>query len=273
MKKVALYRFTLAVLCLGTAACVSLGGDGEGISARGAVGRLETAVSGPLYEGDGGKDIRLAVLAPEAQGAASEYLPVYVQGLLNYNFKKYGNVTLIDRQNLDKIIAEQNIASNGRFTDANFVKIGSLTNAQYFLIGTIQKLSGDQYSLQLSISDSVTGERRAVFMKNGTLRQIEGNGALINEASADLLDQLGVRLTEAGKQTLLAGNTAVVRSEAGLAKGIIAQASGASEEALFNYTQSIAFDPSQIEALARRDTLSTSIIGGSIIENILIDFQ
>jgi tetratricopeptide (TPR) repeat protein len=269
----------LATFCAGFTTCASFGsggafsGDDGEISARGAIGRLEATVSGPLYEGDGGKDIRLAVLAPEAQGAVPEYLPVYVQGLLNNNFKKYGNVTLVDRQNLDRIIAEQNIAANGRFTDADFVKIGGLTNAQYFLIGTIQKLSGDQYSLQLSVSDSSTGEHRAVFMKNGTLRQIEGSGTLINEASADLLAQLGVELTAAGKQSLLAGNTAVVRAESGLAKGITAQTSGASVEALFNYTQAINFDPSQMEAIARLDTLSASISGNSISERIMIDFQ
>ncbi|GHV49664.1 hypothetical protein AGMMS49579_02340 [Spirochaetia bacterium] len=269
----------MVLMALGIAACASsgaggqfFGGDGE-ISARGAVGGLAAFSSGPLYEGDGGKDIRLAVLAPEAQGAAPEYLPVYVQGLLNNNFKKYGNVTLVDRQNLDRIIAEQDIAANKRFTEADFIKIGGLTNAQYFLIGTIQKLSGDQYSLQLSVSDSSTGERKAAFMKNGTLRQIEGNGALINEASADLLAQLGVQLTAAGKQSLLAGNTSVVRAETGLAKGITAQASGASVEALFNYTQAINFDSSQIEALARLNVLSSSISGGSLSERIVNDLQ
>ncbi|GHV80400.1 hypothetical protein AGMMS49944_21910 [Spirochaetia bacterium] len=274
------HRFVLLILSvLGIAACASVstgetfsGGDGE-ISARGAVGRLEAVPSGPMFEGDGGKDIRLAVLAPEVQGAAPEYLPVYVQGLLNNNFKKYGNVTLVDRQNLDRIIAEQNLAANGRFTDADFVKIGGITNAQYFLIGTIQKHSGDQYSLQLSMSDSSTGEHKAIFMKNGALRQIEGSGTLINEASADLLAQLGVRLTVAGKQALLAGNTAVVRSETGLAKGITAQASGESVEALFNYTQAINFDSSQIEALARLNVLSSSISGGSLSERIVNDLQ
>ncbi|GHT78353.1 hypothetical protein FACS1894130_04770 [Spirochaetia bacterium] len=203
------------------------------------------------------------MLAPEAQGAVPEYLPVYVQGLLNNNFKKYDNVTLVDRQNLDRIIAEQDIAANKRFTEADYIKIGGLTNAQYFLIGIIQKLSGDQYSLQLSVSDSSTGERKAAFMKNGTLRQLEGNGALINEASADLLAQLGVQLTAAGKQSLLAGNTSMVRAETGLAKGITAQASGASVEALFNYIQAINFDSSQIEALARLNVLFSSISGGS----------
>ncbi|MCL1837219.1 MAG: CsgG/HfaB family protein [Treponema sp.] len=148
-----------------------------------------------MYEGGGGGDIRLAVLAPEAKDGAPGYLPLYIQGLLNNNFSKYSAITLIDRQNLDKIIAEQDLGANGRFSDTDFISIGQLANAQYFLFGTVQKLSSGRYSLQLSITDSNTGVRRAAFMKDGTLSQIEGSGALINEASTDLLGQMGIRLT------------------------------------------------------------------------------
>jgi hypothetical protein len=35
------------------------------ISAMAALGRMDEALSDPLFEGDGGKDIRLAVLEPE----------------------------------------------------------------------------------------------------------------------------------------------------------------------------------------------------------------
>jgi hypothetical protein len=247
--------------------------DGTVISARGALGELETASSGPLYTGNGGGNIRLAILAPQVQGEVPAYLPIYIQGLLNNNFNKYSAVNLIDRQNLDRIIDEQKIATSGSYSDNDFVKIGNLTNAQYFLFGTIQKLSGDRYSLQLSITDSSTGIRKANFMKNGSLTQLEGSGMLINEATADILAQLGIQLTEAGKQTLLAGNTSAVKAEAGLARGITAQAGGSEVEALFNFTQAITFDPSQIEALSRLNTLSSTISGGTISQRIVNDIQ
>jgi tetratricopeptide (TPR) repeat protein len=247
--------------------------DGTEISALGALGKLETAPSGPLYSGDGGKNIRLAVLAPQIQGEAPEYLPIYIQGLLNNNFNKFSAVNLIDRQNLDRIISEQKITTSGNYSDNDFVRIGNLTNAQYFLFGTIQKLSGDTYSLQLSVTDSSTGVRKANFMKNGSLSQLEGRGTLINEATAELLSQLGVQLTETGLQTLLAGNTSVVKAEAGLARGITAQAGGSEIEALFNFTQAITFDPSQIEALSRLNILSSTISGGTISQRIVTDIQ
>jgi hypothetical protein len=247
--------------------------DGTVISARGALGRMETVISDPLYTGDGGGNIRLAILAPEVQGEVPEHLPLYIQGLLNNNFRKFSAISLVDRQYLDSLIAEQNIAASGNYSDNDFVRMGNLTNAQFFLFGTIQKLSGNTYSLQLSITDSSTGLRRADFMKNGSVNQLEGRGTLLNEATAELLAQLGVQLTETGKQTLLAGNTSVVRAEAGLARGITAQAGGSEIEALFNYTQAITFEPDQIEALSRLGTLSSTISGGTISQRIINDVQ
>ena len=259
--------------------CSSLGNsqsgvssDGMEISALGAIGWQGTA-SGPVFEGDGGEGIRLAIFAPEVEGEVPNYLPVYIQGLLNNNFNRFSKITIIDRQNLDRIIAEQDIMVGGRFSDSDFVSIGRLTNIRYFLFGTLQRLSGGQFSLQLSITDSETGIRRANFMGSSPLTQLEGRGALINEATSDLLGQMGVQLTETGRQALLAGNITAVQAEAGLARGITAQAAGSQIEALFNFTQSIAFDPSQIEALARLNTLSSTISEGTISHRILNDID
>jgi len=266
----------LILSILGCASAPRSSGSGQGgtvISARGALGRVEAAPSGPLYAGDGGRNLRLAVLAPETQGDVPVYLPVYVQGLLNNNFGKYSAINLIDRQNLDRIISEQNIAANGNYSDNDFIRIGNLTNAQYFMFGTIQRLSGERYVVQLSITDSATGIRRAHCMRDGSLAQLEGRGTLINEASADLLAQMGVTLTEAGRQTLLEGNTSAARAEAGLARGITAQAGGDEVEALFNITQAITFDPSNLEALSRLNTLSSNISGGTISQRIVNDIQ
>ena len=282
------YRMAMRfmALCLTAAftmACASLGpfplpgnpaifSGGTVISALGALGRVESAPQGPLYTGDGGSSIRLAVFAPEIQGDVPDYLPLYIQGLLNNNFSRFSAINLIDRQNLDRIISEQDMAAGGRFSDQDFVTIGNLTNTQYFLFGTIQRLSGERYVLQLSITDSGTGIRRADFMRSGSLEQLE-SGTLINEAAADLLTRMGVMLTDAGWQTLLAGNTSVARAEAGLARGISAQSGGDEVEALFNITQAITFDPSNLEAISRLSALSSDISGGTVSQRIVTDIQ
>jgi formylglycine-generating enzyme required for sulfatase activity len=261
-------------------ACASTGSynssflnDAE-ISAMAALGRPDGALTGPLYKGDGGKDLRLAVLAPELRGggAGDEWLPVYVQGFLHSNFRKYSAMTLIDRQNLDQIIKEQDLASEGRFSDDDFIKIGSLTNARYFLTGMMQKLPGGEFAVSLSISDSSTGESSAAFIRNGSAAAVQ-DGSLLNDATEALLTQMGVTLTETGRRTLMTGRYMTARAEAGYARGVAAEAGGAAVEALLNFSQAVAFDPSRLEALSRLGSVSSEISGGSISADILNDLQ
>jgi hypothetical protein len=190
-------------------------------SAMATLGRLDGALTGPFYEGDGGKDLWLAVLAPELRGGGvgDEWLPVYVQGFLHSNFRKYAAMTLIDRQNLDQIIKEQDLASEGRFSDDDFIKIGSLTNARYFLTGMMQKLPGGEFEVSLSISDSSTGESSAAFIWNGSAAAVQ-DGSLLNDATEALLTQMGVTLTETGRRTLMIGQYMTARAEAGYARGV-----------------------------------------------------
>ena len=243
------------------------------ISALAALGRMEAAFSGPMYEGNGGEGITLAVFAPEAQGDVPAYLPLYIQNLLNNNFSKFTAVTIFDRQNLDRIITEQNIAAGGRFSDRDFISIGNLTNSRYLLFGSIQRLPGDNFSLRLWITDSTSGESRHDFMRDAPRTRLEGSGALINEATLDLLEQMGIRLSEAGRRSLLMGNMLAAQAEAGFARGIAAEAAGSQVEALLNFSQSIAFDHSQFEALSRLNILSTNISGGAIGQRILNDVE
>jgi adhesin HecA-like repeat protein len=63
------------------------------------------------------------------------------------------------------------------------------------------------------------------------------------------------------------------RAEAGFARGLAAQESGAAVEALLNYSQAVAFDPSQMESLARLGSISQEIGGGSVSMDIINDIQ
>jgi hypothetical protein len=244
------------------------------ISAMAALGRMDEALSGPLFEGDGGSGIRLAVLEPEMRGAdaADAWLPVYVQGLLHSALRKYSAMTLIDRQNLSRILAEQDLAASSRFSESDFVSIGSLTNAEYFLTGTVQKLPAGDFSVGLSITGAGSGESRASFIQTGSAADLQ-DGTLINGAVESLLGQMGVSLTETGRRTLVTGRYMAARAEAGFARGLAAQESGAAVEALLNYSQAVAFDPSQMESLARLGSISQEIGGGSVSADILNDIQ
>jgi hypothetical protein len=270
---------TAAFACIAAlSGCLSIAGGGRfddaEISSMAALGRMDEALAGPLFEGDGGKDLRLAVLAPELRGGGpgDEWLPGYAQGFLHTTLGKYSAMTLIDRQNLDRIIAEQDLAANGRFSDNDFVKTGGLTNARYLLAGTVQKLPGGDFSLSLSITDSSTGESRASFMKNGSAAAVR-DGSLLNEAAEQLLARMGVTLTERGRRALSAGRYMAARAEAGYARGVTAEAGGEAVQALLNFSQAVAFDPYRLEALSRLGSVSSEISGNSVSANILNDLQ
>ena len=245
--------------------------ENNGITAQGTFGGQESDPDEPMFMGDGGSNVRLAILAPEISGDIPAYLPVHVQGLLNNIFNRYSAINIIDRQNLDRIIYEQDLAAGGRFSDRDFVTIGNLANTQYFLFGNIQRLSSGRYSLQLSITEAGTGIRRATFMMEASLEQFEGRAVLINQAALDLLTQMGIILTETGRRTLLQGNTSVVMSEGQMARGITALMEGDELGAFFSITQAMTFDPSNLEAFSRLSVISSNIIDGTISERIVND--
>jgi hypothetical protein len=60
-------------------------------------------------------------------------------------------MTLIDRRN--QVLGKQGLAAGGRFSDTDFTSLGNLTNAEYFLTGTIQKLPSGEFSVSLSVTD------------------------------------------------------------------------------------------------------------------------
>ncbi|GHV83278.1 hypothetical protein AGMMS50212_06180 [Spirochaetia bacterium] len=221
-----------------------------------------------------GQGIRLVVLAPDARNftAADNYLSAFAQGRLNDTFSKYSAMTIIDRQNLDTLLAEQERSASGAYSDKDYVKIGGLTNAQYLLAGTIIKLSANEFSVQLGITNTETGERRTSFTKNCAAADLR-QGKIINEATVELLAGMGVELNETERQAILNRQAVSNEAETALARGITAQKSGSAIEALTYFYQAASFDPALSEASGRLNSLTTNITGGNIGEAVQNDYQ
>ncbi|GHV78231.1 hypothetical protein AGMMS49944_00220 [Spirochaetia bacterium] len=221
-----------------------------------------------------GQGIRLAVLAPDGQNfaEADRYLAAFTQGRLNDTFSRYSAMTIIDRQNLDTLLNEQERAANGAYSNEDFVKIGGLTNAQYILAGTIIKLSAAEFSVQLGITNTETGERRTSFTKNCSAADLR-QGKVINDAAVELLTGIGVELTAAEKQAILSGQAGSTEAETALARGIAAQKNGNRIEAMTYMYQAASFDPSMSEATGRLNTLAAAMTGGNIGEAVQSDYQ
>jgi formylglycine-generating enzyme required for sulfatase activity len=227
-------------------------------------------------EANSGTGLRIAVLVPNYQNFnenEDSWLPVFTQGILTNNFNKYSAMTVLDRQNMDKILDEQKLSLSGNFSDDDYIRIGNLTNAQYILSGTILKISDNECSLQLAISDTETSIRKASYATNCRINELKET-TILKEASYELLTQMGVRLTQAGKQALYdSGNASFVESETALSQGIVAEKNGTTIAALSYYYNANYYDPSSSEAASRLNVLSSTVSNGNIRETARNDIE
>jgi len=223
----------------------------------------------PYYTGEGGKGIRLAVLEPVGNGlsADEQWMLSLVQGSITGDFNKYSAMTIIDRQNLEKILAEWEESMSGNYSDADRVKIGNLTNASHILTGSISK-TANTIMLELTVTDVASGVRKASYSPTPVSLSALEDLSAIKAASADLLRQLGVGLTDAALGELKrAATTERIRGETMLARGITAQRQGTEVAALSYFYQAAAFDPSLVEASSRSSIMFANISSGNIGED------
>jgi hypothetical protein len=223
----------------------------------------------PYFTGDGGKGIRLAVLEPSGNGLSADdnWMLSLVQGSITGDFNKFSGMTIIDRQNLEKVMGEWKEATSGKYSDADYVKIGNLTNASHILTGNISK-TASAFMIDFSVTDLQSGVRKASYSpKPVSLFALEDLSA-IKEAAADLLRQLGVELTGAAlaelKQT---ENMAKIQAETMLARGISAQKQGTEVAALSYFFQAAILDPSLAEAVNRSSVMAANVSSGNIGED------
>ena len=163
-----------------------------------------SAQNNPYYEDTGGEGIRIAVLQPVGinMPAQEQWLLRLVQSTVTGDFNKFSAMTVIDRQNLDSILSEQNLSLSGNFSEIDYISIGNMANARYIVTGSLSKTGGG-FILELSVSHAESGVRIASFSpKNCSLDELQST-AVIRQAGEELLAQLDISLTAAGKQALL----------------------------------------------------------------------
>jgi len=217
--------------------------------------------------------MKLAVLEPEGKGLSKDevWMLSLVQSAIAADFNKYSSITIIDRQNLEAIIAEQKRSLSAITSDEDAIKIGNLANASHILTGKITK-TPKTFMLELAITDAETGKRQASYSPKGiTPSQVE-DLSVLKAASADLLKQLGVSLTENQLEELRGPVASTqVQAQTALAHGVVAERQGTSVAALSYFYQAAAFDPTLVEAVKRSSVMSANISGINIGDNIRND--
>jgi hypothetical protein len=127
--------------------------------------------------------------------------------------------------------------------------MGALTNARFIVAGNIINTAG-RYSVSFRINNTETNEIKASFNKPYSIDNIE-NGTAAKEAVWELLAGMGVELTEAGEQSLLAIQPIEARATAQLARGAMAESNNNLVEALAFYTEAAGILPTMKEASER----------------------
>jgi len=222
-----------------------------------------TPASGsPLWTGTGGRGITLAVLEPTGNGLSNDemrWLPSTVQGSITGDFNRYSAMTIVDRQNLERILDEQGLSMSGHFSDEDFISIGRLANARYILTGSITR-TATVYMFELAVTEVETGVRRASHGPEAVSLQVLENLSAVRGATVDLLGQMGVTLTARARQELgRAVDTSTAQAEIALARGITAQREGFEMEALAHFIAAHNADPFLEEAESRLSIMTASI--------------
>ena len=179
-------------------------------------------VFGQVFLGDGGRGIVIAVPSPVMQNPtpANNWIPQLFQDIITGDMARFSAMTVLDRRNEALTLAEQQLSANGNYSDENYIRMGSMTNARYIVAGTISNISG-RYHVNFRVNNTETNEIKASFNRQYGFEQIE-NGHAAKEVTFELLKGLGITLTAEGERRLLALQNTEVRSTAQLARGMAA---------------------------------------------------
>jgi hypothetical protein len=118
-----------------------------------------------------------------------------------------------------------------------------------------------------------TSVRKASYTANCQISALKET-TILKDASYELLAQMGVQLTQSGKQALYdSGNASFVESETALSQGIVAEKNGTTIEALSYYYNANYYDPASSEAANRLSVLSSTVSNGNIRESARNDIE
>ncbi|MDR1901191.1 MAG: leucine-rich repeat domain-containing protein [Treponema sp.] len=266
MKKTGVFIGLLAVflaLAEGFSSCTSSGGAAR--TATAAAAEERAAPSNSYFTGDGGKGTRIAILSLRGDGLAENQgnLPEVARTRFIRNFTEYSAIAVTDKVALDSQATE--VLASGLWDDDALDEMNLFHEAppDYILSGSIIKTAAG-YTMQIQVIESPGSITVASYAEPCTLMELS-NFTSINRASLDLLQKMGVQLTDRAKAELAgAARAQTVAAQTADAMGYAADRGGRTAEAAIYYTQAAAIDPSMLQTAGRASTLTAQIASGSI---------
>jgi len=228
--------------------------------------RTASAQQQQNFTGNGGKGISLTIYVPQSTGLAKEqsYIPALVQGEFVSNFSNYSAISILDWERLDDIYVKLTAEEYDDKAEAKQdVVLGRLAPTSHFLTGNITK-TATGYNIKMNIT--ATADKMTVATYSGTLTFAElDNLTGVRRASIELLQKVGVELTEKARQELAgAADANQISAQKALARGVTAQRAGTEVAALSYYFQAASFNPALKEAVNRSTIVAANISSGNI---------
>lgn len=184
-----------------------------------------------------GKNLVIAVSLPKVLNTTPESasFPQYFQDSITGKLSKFSKMTVLDRKNESLIKAEQKLSETGYYSEENAAQIGQMTNAQLVVVRNIQQIAGS-YEVNFRVNDVTTNEIKASVNNRYSLIEMQ-NGKAVNEISQNLLEGLGIDLSDKEKAELSKVNSVDNKSALNLAKGVVFQNSDEYIKALDSFSK------------------------------------
>ena len=263
MKKIIVTLFSVMMIFL--SACGSTAEVSEAATTTEKSSSVkETKSDKNLYKGAG---LVIAVTAPEVRngGKAESWMPQFFQDSITGNLAKYSKMTVLDRANEDLTKAEQELGETGFYTEENAVQLGQMTNAQYAVFGSITALSSS-YELNFRAIDITTNEIKAAYNDRAGTKEIEA--VTIRAIITELLDGLGIGLSEKEKAQLAKTDRKSLNATKSLAKGAAAEKADNLIEALAFYAEAQKDSSTSKEARISMSKMLDGSFSGSDISDL-----
>ena len=158
---------------------------------------------------------------------------------------------LLEREQVQALVDEMQLASSGRVDPATGARSGRLLRAQNVVQGSIQEPSATTIQLDANAINSLTSDVSATGSAGGPMEQLfDAQKQVVYQ----LLDRLGIRLTPAERTSLEERPTKDLQAFLLYSRGLAAEDAGDFRSAAGYFTQAARRDPSFRDAGAHAAT-------------------
>lgn len=181
------------------------------------------------------------------EGGASVNLGKAISAMLVTEFSSRDGLRIIERQQLNDLIREQDLALSGRIDDAEAIEVGKMLGVQYVLLGQVT-----------SIVDNLRMDIRAVDVETSEVVTVMKKSDLTTELFAvvvGLADEFGAALNLVPPSARTEMESIPVAATIALSRALTYEDDGAVDEAIEQYEAVLEIHPSHRDARRALDRL------------------